>query len=256
MLTYSPFEISSDREASSRGLRGNPLEGAIGPVNVGETERYGSIIGGAALAAAGLSRRSLPGLLMAGLGGLMILRGITGHCRLYKSIGTSTAASRRSGVPDQTGYKLEKSVTIARPPEDLYRFWRNFENLPEFTENIESIRILDDRRSHWIVKGLGGRRLEWDAEIVNEHPGEMISWQTLPGADVQSAGTVRFSPMEGGRSTTLRVVLEFRPPGGSFGTRMARFFGKDPATELGHDLNRLKKLIESHDVSSPARTAE
>jgi uncharacterized membrane protein len=256
MLTYSPFESLSDIETSTRGLRGNPLEGSIGPVNVGETERYGSIIGGAALATAGLSRRSLPGLLIAALGGLLILRGVTGHCRLYKSVGASTAASRRSGVPGQTGYRLEKSVTIARPAEEVFRFWRNFENLPEFAENIESIRILDDRRSHWVVKGLGGRRFEWDAEIVNEHPGEMISWQTLPGADVQSAGTVRFIPMDGGRGTTLRVVLEFRPPGGSLGTRMARLFGKDPAVELDHDLNRLKQLIESHDISSAARAAE
>jgi uncharacterized membrane protein len=191
--------------------------------------------------------------LLAGLGGLFIMRGAAGHCRLYDSMGVSTAASQRPGVPDQTGHKIEKSVFIARPPVELFRFWRNLENLPEFMKHIESVRVLDDRHSHWVVKGPGGHRLEWDAEIVNEHPGEMISWQTLPGADVQSAGTVRFTPADDGESTVLRVVLEFHPPGGSLGARVARLFGKDPAAQLDQDLGRLKQIIESHDVSSSAR---
>jgi uncharacterized membrane protein len=240
MLTYTPFE--SNKPA---GLRGNPLEGAIGPVNVGETERYGSIIGGAALAALGLSRRSLPGLLLAAAGGLFILRGVGGHCRLYDSIGVSTAASNRSGVPHGTGHKVEKMILIARPPEEVFRFWRNLENLPEFMDNIESIRVLDDRRSHWVVKGPGGQSVEWDAEIVNEHPGEMISWQTLPGADVQSAGTVRFTPADEGRATQLRVILEFHPPGGALGTQFPRLFGKDPSAQLDQDLARLKQVLET-----------
>lgn len=259
MMTYTPFDANSNHSAngSACGLRGNRLEGAFGPVNVGEIERYGSITGGAALVVAGFSRRSLPGLLLAGMGGLLIMRGIGGHCRLYDSIGVSTSdVPQRSGVQDQTGHKIEKIVTIARPPDELFRFWRNLENLPEFMQNIESVRVLDDRRSHWVVKGPGGHRLKWDAEIVNEHPGEMISWQTLPGADVQSAGTVRFTPSDDGRSTILRVVLEFRPPGGTLGARVARLFGRDPAGQLDQDLARLKQIIESHDVSAGARMEE
>jgi uncharacterized membrane protein len=119
-------------------------------------------------------------------------------------------------------------------------------------ENIRSIRILDDRRSHWVVRGFGGRAYEWDAEIVNEHPGEMISWQTLPGADVQSAGTVRFIPM--GESTMVRVVLEFRSPGGSLGTQVARLFGKDPAAQLDQDLRRLKEMVEREGAPAGVRT--
>ncbi len=115
-------------------------------------------------------------------------------------------------------------------------------------EEIDTVRLLDDRRSHWVVKGPGGQRFEWDAEIVNEHPGEMISWQTLPGADVQSAGTVRFGSAENGGSTLLRVVLEFHPPGGALGTSVGRLFGKDPAGQLDRDLGRLKKIMEKgHD---------
>jgi uncharacterized membrane protein len=248
MITYTPFDSNS----CPSGLAGNRLEGAFGPVNVSETERYGSIIAGAALAAAGLSRRSLPGLLVAAVGGLFIMRGFGGHCRLYDSIGVSTAKGRTSGVPDRTGHKVEKTILIARPPAEVFRFWRNLENFPEFMENIESVRVLDDRRSHWVVKGPGGQSVEWDAEIVNEHPGEMISWQTLPGADVQSAGTVRFTPADEGRSTTLRVVLEFHPPAGAFGAGVARFFGRDPSAQLDQDLARLKRVIEN---SHPAGVA-
>ena len=252
MLTYTPFDTRTPGDGSSRGLRGNSLEGAIGPVNVGKEERYTSIVGGAALLAAGLSRRGLPGLLLAALGGAFLVRGVGGHCRLYDSMGVSTALPLRPGVPDQTGHKIEKTIFIARPPEEIFRFWRNLENLPEFMKNVESVRVHDDLRSHWVVKGPGGHRLEWDAEIVNEHPGEMISWQTLPGADVQSAGTVRFTAADGGRSTLLRVVLEFHPPGGELGTRIARFLGKDPIVQLDQDLAHLKQIIESRDVSTAA----
>ena len=248
MITYTPF----DSHPSACSLSGNKIEGAFGPVNVGETERYGSLIAGAALAAVGLSRRSLPGLLVAAVGGLFVMRGLGGHCRLYDSIGVSTSTGRSSGVPDHTGQKVEKTILIGRPPAELFRFWRNLENLPEFMENIESVRILDDRRSHWVVKGPAGQPVEWDAEIVNEHPGEMISWQTLPGADVQSAGTVRFTPADGGSSTMLRVVLEFHPPAGALGAGFARFFGKDPSAQLDQDLARLKLYIEN---SHPANVA-
>jgi uncharacterized membrane protein len=250
MLTYTPFEPKNSGSPCS--LRGNPLEGAIGPVNVGEAERYGSILGGAALVAAGLSRRSLPGLLLAAAGGAFIMRGVAGHCRLYDSMGVSTAASDRPGVPDRTGHKVETTILIARPPEEVFRFWRNLENLPEFMEILESVRVMDDRHSYWVVKVPGGQRLGWDAEIVNEHPGEMISWQTLPGADVQSAGTVRFTPAEDGKSTSLRVVLEFHPPGGALGARVARFFGQDPAGRLDRDLARLKEILEKPRVTAPA----
>jgi uncharacterized membrane protein len=249
MLTYAPIDPP---KPGSTGLRGNPLEGTFGPVNVGELERYGSLAGGAAVIVAGLSRRSLPGLLVAALGGAFALRGLGGHCKLYDSIGVSTAATGRPGVPHGTGSKIEKSILINRPPGEIFHFWRNLENLPSFMQSLQSVRILDERTSHWVVNGPGGRTLEWDAEIVNEHPGEMISWQTLPGADVQSAGTVRFVSAERGMATNVRVILEFHPPIGAVGASIARFIGHDPATQLEQDLTRLKYLMESRNVASAA----
>ena len=250
MITYTPFDTPS------RVFRGNPIEGRIGPVNIGHRERYASMIGGAAVVVLGLSRRSLPGLLLAGLGGLFVMRGVAGHCKLYDKIGVSTAGGVRPGVPDHTGQKVERTIFIARPPDELFRFWRNLENLPEFMESIENIKVQDENHSHWTIRGLGGRRIEWDAEIINEHPGEMISWQSLPGSDVQSAGTVRFTPTDDNRGTLLRVVLEFHPPGGILGSGVARLLGRDPVVQVDRDLNRLKEIIESHDVSAGHRAEE
>ena len=231
MLTYTPFET----------LDPTQLHLDSRAVNVGPQERFASVLGGTVLIALGLSRRSLPGLLLAGLGGAFIFRGATGHCKMYDH----AAGSGRSGVPGNHGSKIEKTILINRAPEEVYRFWRNLENLPEFMENLQSVRALDDRRSHWVVKGPAGSTVEWDAEIVNEHPNEMLSWQTLPGADVQSAGTVRFERSLDGRGTALRVVLEFRPPGGALGGQVAWLLGKNPAQQLDHDLSRLKTHLEA-----------
>ncbi len=129
MLIFDPLD--SGNPGALNGLRGNWLEGSIWPVNVGQAERYISILGGAALAVAGLSRRNLPGLLLAAVGGLFMMRGVSGHCRLYESIGVSTAATRRRGVPDRTGHKIEKRVLIARPPGDsssIGEIWRTCRN--------------------------------------------------------------------------------------------------------------------------------
>ena len=214
-------------------------------MNVGPDERSASMLGGVVLVALGLSRRSLPGLLLAGLGGALIFRGATGHCALYGRAGVHSSDRDRAGVPGNSGTKVERTIHINRAPEDVFRFWRNLENLPEFMENLESVRMLDDRRSHWVVKGPAGHTVEWDAEIVNEHPNQMISWQTLPGAEVQSAGTVRFARSYDKQGTVLRVVMEFRPPGGVVGEQVARLFGRDPAQQLEKDLERLKAHMEA-----------
>ena len=226
--------------------------GAVGPVNVGDAERYGSILGGAALVGFGLSRRSLPGFLLAAVGGMFLVRGTAGTCKLYEALGVSTVEPGKARSRDRTDHRIEKTIVINRPPEELFQFWRNLENLPEFMDQVQSVTMTDDFHSHWVVKGPAGQELEWDAEIVNEHPGEMISWQTMPGADVQSAGSVRFTAADGG-GTSLRVVLEFRPPGGALGVGISRLLGNDPASQLDQDLNRLKQIMETGRISSEAR---
>lgn len=221
-------------------------------INVGENERYGSVIGGASLLLAAVARRGLSGALLGALGLAFIQRGVTGHCGVFQRLGINTAKSNRPGVPDNVGIKVERSVTIARPPEEIFRLWRDFSNLPKFMEHIQRVDIIDDKRSHWVARGPGGRQWEWDAEVINEHPDSMISWESLPGAEVQNAGTVRFNPAPGGRGTEVRVVLEYNPPGGVLGSMISRLFGESPEDQIDMDLLRLKQMLEAGEIATIA----
>jgi uncharacterized membrane protein len=245
MLTYEPFKNLSKH---SLGLMPE-----YSRINVGETERYSSIFGGTVLVIAGLLRKSTPGILLSILGGAFIYRGITGHCDLYGSLGLNTASTegQRPGVPANHGQKVEKTITINRTPEELYRFWRNLENLPQFMNHLESVRVLDDKRSHWRVKGPAGYEVEWDAEIINEHENELIAWQSLPGAAVQNAGSVRFEPAPGNGGTLVKVSLEYQPVGGVLGATVAKLFGEAPEQQIDEDLGRLKSIFESNGGQPP-----
>jgi len=218
--------------------------------NVGENERYGSVLGGAALLLAGIARRGVSGLLLGVVGAAFIQRGFTGYCNLYHSLGINTAAGDRPGVPDNAGVKVERSVTIARSPEEIFTLWRNFSNLAKFMKHIERVDVIDDKRSHWVARGPGGRQWQWDAEIINEHPNSMISWESLPGAEIQNAGTVRFTPAPGGRGTEVRVVMEYNPPGGKLGFMLTKLFGESPEDQMDRDLFRLKQMLETGEIAT------
>ena len=219
-------------------------------VNVGQTERWASAIGGGALALYGLTRGSLGGVGLALLGGTLIYRGATGHCNLYDVMGVNTASdlSGRSGavsVPGGRGIKVEKSVTVDRSPEELYRFWRNFENLPRFMNHLETVQVKDEKRSHWVAKAPAGTTVEWDAEIYNDKENEMIAWRSLEGSDVDNAGSVHFQRAPGGRGTEVRVVLKYDPPGGVVGATIAKLFGEEPGQQISEDLRRFKQVMET-----------
>jgi uncharacterized membrane protein len=212
--------------------------------NVELPERIGSIVAGSALALYGLSRRSLGGVLLALLGGGLLYRGSTGYCALYHQLGiNSRQMNDETGVPGDKGIKVEQTVEIARPPQEVYRFWRNLENLPRFFEHVESVTAIDNLRSHWVVKGPAGTRLEWTAQIVTDHDGELISWESLPGAEVQNAGSVRFGSAGVGR-TSVKVTLQYYPPAGVIGAAVASLFGESPGQQLEEDMTRLKQLLE------------
>ncbi len=218
----------------------DPTEGT----NVGNPERWLSVIAGSALAAYGLKRRSLPGLVLSAIGGALVWRGATGHCPVYSVLGVSTAAeeSDHISVPYGRGIRVEKSVRINATPEELYAFWRNFENLPRFMGHLESVKMIDHKRSHWVAQGLPHLDAEWDAEIINEIPNELIGWRSVDGSRVDNAGSVHFTP--NGRGTELRVLLRYDPPAGLLGAAIAKMFGEDPDVQVEEDLQRLKELVE------------
>jgi len=223
--------------------------------NVGEPERWLSAIAGSAIAAYGLKMRSIPGLVLAGVGGALVWRGATGHCNVYEAMGISSTPEQDDGrqvsVPYGKGVRVEESVTIDAAPERVYAFWRNFENLPRFMHNVESVQVLDSKRSHWVVKGPAGTKVEWDAEIINEIPNELIGWRSLNCAEVDNAGSVHFAPArDGGRGTELRVLLRYDPPAGVIGAALSKLLGEDPAIQVEEDLLRLKMLLETGRVSA------
>ena len=229
-------------------------------VNVGRNERIVSGLAGAALIAFGMRRRALRGFLVP-LGGSLIARAVTGRCAVNRALGRNSAVddsavSPVASVPRGQGIKVEKSVVIQRPVDELYAFWREFENLPRFMDHLESVRTIDDRRSHWVAKAPAGTKVEWDAEIHNEIENELIAWRSLPGADVNNAGSVHFRPAPGG-GTEVRVVLSYEPPAhtGRIGSAVARLFGEEPAQQVEEDLRRFKQVMEAGDAAAAGLSA-
>ena len=150
------------------------------------------------------------------------------------------------------GIKTEKSITINRSPEEIYSFWHHLRNLPRFMRHVQSVTPRDGGISHWVVKTSHGRTLEWDARIIEDKPGQMISWQSLEGADMDNAGSVWFTPAADGNGTVVKVSMKYSPPGGRIGVAVARFLGNDPGKEMEDDLSQLKEILERREISGAA----
>lgn len=140
---------------------------------------------------------------------------------------------------------MDKSVVINRPVEEVYQFWEPVNKLPRFMRHLKSVTVRDDLHSHWVVEAFGGKTVEWEAEVIEKRPNEMISWRSTPGADVDNAGSVWFTRLPGKAATAVRVELKYAPPAGKTGAYLARFFGYDVSGEIGEDLYRLKSLVET-----------
>lgn len=215
--------------------------------NVGDAERMLSGLLGSALLATGLFRRSWGGAILALAGAALLQRGVTGHCMLYQALDTNTDEIGRRKVRTGNAVKVCKTIRIESPPEELYRFWRQFENLPRVMNQIESVEVINDRLSHWVAKTvpLGGPRVEWDAEIINEVENELIGWRSLRGSDIEHAGSVRFERTPDGGATDVTVMMQYVPPGGRLGVWIAKVFGEDPERKMEEDLQRFKQSMES-----------
>jgi len=217
-------------------------------VNISETERLASALGGALLAAYGIAQRSKSGAMIAAAGGALIVRGATGYCPGYAAAGIDNRRSdTKSALAGSRGTPVEVAVTIAKPHDELYLFWRNLENLPKFMPHLLSVKDLGDKRSHWVAKAPGGHSVEWIAEIINDDANELIGWRTLEGSEVVSAGSVRFKPT-GKDETIVRVHLQYEPPAGKVGAAIAWLFGQEPSQTIREDLRRFKALMETGEV--------
>lgn len=173
-----------------------------------------------------------------------------------------TASKRSSRAEDATETLIEprgdvlagNSVTIRRPRDEVYAVWRDFSRLAEFMENVERIDVLDDKRSHWVVKAPGGRTVEWDARITHERAGELIAWTSEEGADVANSGRVTFRDAQADRGTIVTATLIYDPPAGAVGRLVAKLFQREPAIQARRELRRFKQLMETGEVATAART--
>jgi uncharacterized membrane protein len=231
-------------------------------VNVGRHERWLSMVAGGMLAAYGLARRSKPGGVAALAGAAMLYRGATGHCDVYQALGVNRssglARERGTGViadrhsdtrrrlGGRRGIHVDESVTINRPTAEVFRFWRDFENLPRFMQHLESVSMREAGISHWVARAPGGRTIEWDARIINEIESRLIAWQSLEGSTIATAGSVHFE--ETGHGTRVRVNLQYSPPAGKLGAAVAWLTGEEPSIQVREDLRRFKALLEAGEI--------
>jgi len=154
-------------------------------------------------------------------------------------------------VAPQPGDSLVgRSVTIDRAREDLYAFWRDFTNLPRFMENVVSVTIHNAMHSHWVVEAPAGKTVEWDSEIIEDEPGQLISWRSLEGASVRNSGQVEFMDSPDNRGTVVRVTLVYDPPAGAVGKLIAKMFQKEPKVQARQDLRRFKQLMETGEIAT------
>jgi len=227
-------------------------------VNLGSMERWLSMVAGGMLAAWGLKRRDSLGGSMAVGAAALLYRGATGHCHVLDALGvdrgrrrgTNVSADARSDTRQRLGgsrgIRVEEAVTLNKPIAEVFRFWRNLENLPKFMAHLEQVAVREEGISHWVARGPAGTRVEWDARIINEVDNKLIAWQSLAGSTIATAGSVNFDETEHG--TRVRVHLQYDPPGGRLGAMVARLFGEEPTQTVREDLRRFKRLLETGEI--------
>ncbi|HUR95729.1 MAG TPA: SRPBCC family protein [Gemmatimonadales bacterium] len=194
------------------------------------------------------SEKNRVGAAAAAVVGVTVLDFLTGQ-QLSRAPQESGGSDRASSPESMgSGVQVKRSITVWAPQDEVYKFWRNFENLPRFMQHLEAVEVLDDRRSRWKAKAPVGTSVEWDAEIVDDRPNELIAWRSTGHSDVPNRGTVRFAPAPQG-GTEISVELSYSPPGGRLGAAVAKLFGEEPDIQVGDDLRRFKQVLELGEVT-------
>lgn len=235
---YTPMSLEGSR--ALRQGTGQDREPGLDMIS------WGSILGGSALLVYGLIRRrkhGFTGTVLAGIGAAVAYRGISANDltdRSLKSLALHTKAT--------TPVELAGSMTIERPVDEIYGYWRNLENLPRLLRHIESIEPLDGDRTRWTAKLPGGMDLSWTARLLEDRPDELIAWQSIEGTDIYNEGYVTFRPVFDGEATEMHVRIIYRPPAGEVGARIAGFFDKLQQQFIREDLRSFKQLMETGQI--------
>lgn len=154
----------------------------------------------------------------------------------------------RAAVSGSTAKKVVKSCTINKSPGELFRFWRQFENLPRFARHLASVTQTSGKESHWVARSPAGGTVEWDSVIIVEHENSVIAWETRQGSEIPNAGSAHFEPAPPGQGTKVTVQIEYVPPLGKLGSAIAKLYGEEPELQVEDDLNRFKALMETGEI--------
>ncbi|SHM04700.1 SRPBCC family protein [Mucilaginibacter sp. OK098] len=218
---------------SNTALQRTPGNNGSANINLNWPERYISIAAGVKLSFSGIRnifKSPFTSILKLGAGGYLVNRGISGHCELYSQAGKINTSP--------VNINIRSSFTVNRSRTDVYNFWRKLDNLPLFMKHLESVNVINETRSYWVLKlPTGVATVSWDAEIVHDDPGYMIGWSSLPNSIIDNAGKVRFRDTEDG-GTLIDVVISYQPPAGGFGASVA------------HVLNPVFKKLVDNDVQN------
>ncbi|MFA9477968.1 SRPBCC family protein [Phycisphaerales bacterium AB-hyl4] len=224
-------------------------------INVGTLERVGSGVVGTTLTLLGLLmlvRRGsfLGGTSLAATGVGLAYRGATGHCAGYEAVGVTHKDASLTSHPLGRSIEVSRRTRINRPVDELYAYWRDLGNLPRIMRHVQRIDTLDDGRSHWVVTGPRGT-VEWDAQITDDRPNELIAWRADPNADVPNHGYVRFQSSEANdHGSIVEVSFSYHPPAGVVGAAFAYALGEAPSQQLHEDLRRFKQLMEAGEIAT------
>jgi len=221
---------------------------------VSDAENWLAVGAAALLLVAGASRRSAIGACLVVSSAPLLYRGITGRWPDVLN-GRTGANGKRAALGGARGIHVRESVRLEVPVVVAYRFWRRLDNLPQFMTHLNRVTTTADGKSHWEAAGPGGLTVEWDAEITNEVESQVLAWRSLPGSDIVTAGSVNFDAVRGGRSTEVRVHLEYAPPAGKAGALVASLFGREPSQTIREDLRHFKQLLEAGEVPRATATA-
>ncbi|MEO6588455.1 MAG: SRPBCC family protein [Pyrinomonadaceae bacterium] len=219
--------------------------------NVSNPERVISTLAGGSLIAYGIKRKDWLGALLGVVGGGLALRGATGHCQVYDALDVDTNKNSFlekgiSKAKDWFSQKTEvvKSVTINKSADELYSFWRNFENLPKFMHHLEAVKVIDDKKSEWTAKAPLGYEAHWSAMITEDKKNEKIAWRSVEDSEIPNSGKVEFLPTVN-RGTEVKVTVRYEPPAGKLGALASYFLTEEPDTQIAEDLRRFKSLMEA-----------
>jgi uncharacterized membrane protein len=209
---------------------------------------------GALLLVVGATRRSMLGACLAASSAPLLYRGINGSWPDVLD-GHVQPGGTKAALGGARDVHVRESVRLEVPVAEVYRFWRRLENLPQFMTHLERVTETRGGRSHWVARGPAGLAVEWEAEVINEIENTLLAWRSLPGSDIETAGSVTFDTARGGRSTQLSVHLHYAHPAGKAGSLVASLIGREPSQTVREDLRHFKQLLEAGEIPRATATS-